>query len=70
MGSIIGCKVTLCALVWFLSSVNEGVGLQMTIKAKRLVALRTVVLLVSVGFPVVVKAAFICKVLGTQVTRI
>ena len=27
-GSIIGLKVALCTLVWFLSSVNDGVGLQ------------------------------------------
>ena len=63
--------VALCALMWFLPSVNEGVGLQIASFHKWFVALRTSDPFGStVGLLMIRKATFICKGLGTHITRI
>ena len=66
---LIGRIFALWALVWFLPSVNEEVGLQMSILIEWLVALRTVILLDSVVCLLMIPKAFsVCKSLWTSVT--
>ena len=66
-----GRIVALCALVRFLLSVNEDVGLQFASLTKRFVALRAVVLLNSVmGLLMVPKATTAGKSLWALVTRL
>ena len=69
MSSLIGWKVALVALVRFLPSVNEDVGLQMNSLVEWLLTLVTSVPLDStVDLLVSPKAMSICKCFGTLVT--
>ena len=71
MGNLIGWKVALVALVRFLLSVNEEVGLQMRNLAKWLVALRAFVPLNStVDLHMIFKITDTWECLGTLVTRL
>ena len=57
--------------MWFLPSVSEGVGLQITYLSERLAALRAVVLLNSiVGLLMMPKAISASKSLWALVTRL
>ena len=67
---LVAWKVALCALVRFLPSMDEGVGLQITFLTKWLVALLAIVFLdFKVNLLVTGKAATLCKCLWTHITR-
>ena len=62
-------KVALCALVWFLPDVNDGMGLQITVSAERLVTLWTAVFDPIVQLLVLEEVAPVRKCFRTFVTR-
>ena len=62
-------KVALCALVWFLPAVNDGMGLQNVFSAERLVTLWTAVFDPIVRLLVAEEVAPVRKCFRTFVTR-
>ena len=67
---LVAWKVAMCALVMFLHTVNGGVGHQVIIPTKWLVALQTTVLLDPiVSLLVMMKATPSCKYFRTQIAR-